>query len=72
LATAALVFGVPAWQERADAHGAQLSDIPTDSPRPALPYGERVAANDHYDAYYDGSYGTFPTAIGAPTAPSGM
>jgi hypothetical protein len=60
LATAGLVCGVPAFQDaRAAVHSAQLSDVPTDSPAPQIPYGARIAANDFYDAYYDGSYGTF-------------
>jgi hypothetical protein len=63
LATASLVFGVPAVENGAQAepdHGrAQLADVPTGSPQPQISYGARIAANDFYDAYYDGSYGTF-------------
>ncbi len=38
---------------------AQPADVPVNSPDPSIPYGERVAANDFYDADYDGAYGAF-------------
>jgi hypothetical protein len=60
LATAGLVFGVPAFEDAwAAGHEAQLADVPNGSPPPQTAYGMRVAANDFYDAYYDGAYGTF-------------
>jgi hypothetical protein len=37
----------------------QSSDLPIERVQPQIPYGARVAADDHYDAYYDGGYGTY-------------
>jgi hypothetical protein len=56
IGTALLLYAAPAG---AALGGAQPSEIPMNSPQPQIPYGERVASNDFYDAYYDGHYGTF-------------
>ena len=56
------VIGVAAlaWGSAYTALGAvQPAEIPLNSPQPQIPYGARVAANDFYDVYYDGNYGTF-------------
>ncbi len=56
LCTAALLYGVPA---DAAVSGADASSIPMNTTPPEISYGARVAANDFYDVYYDGSYGPF-------------
>jgi hypothetical protein len=39
--------------------GIQPADIPMNALTPHIPYGERVAASDYYDVYYDGAYGPY-------------
>lgn len=56
IGTTALFYAVPAG---AALGGIQPADIPMDSPQPQIHFGQRVAANDSYDAYYDGAYGPF-------------
>src|SRR5580658_5618894 len=58
LAAAALFAGFGPHVAMAD-DGIQPADIPMNALTPDIPYGERVAANDYYDVYYDGAYGLF-------------
>ena len=42
----------------------QPADIPAEGAQPQIPFGERVAANDFYDAHYDGGYGVHRRLLG--------